>query len=95
MLILVAYDVSTLTPEGRKRLKEVAKLCETHGKRVQKSLFECSIDAAQEREFQRALISVIDENEDSLRMYHLGNHGFNKVTCFGIASTSYPDVLIY
>lgn len=95
MLLLVAYDVSTSTPEGRKRLRAVSKLCETRGKRVQKSLFECSINAAQERDFTKALHALIDDQEDNLRIYYLGNRGFDKVTCLGNSDESYPEVLIY
>lgn len=35
MLIIVTYDVSTETRAGRKRLRRVAKLCESIGQRVQ------------------------------------------------------------
>lgn len=38
MLILVAYDVSTETREGRRRLRRVAKICQDYGQRVQKSV---------------------------------------------------------
>ncbi|MBV8610741.1 MAG: CRISPR-associated endonuclease Cas2, partial [Singulisphaera sp.] len=41
MLILVTYDVSTTTPEGRRRLRKVAIACKNYGQRVQKSVFEC------------------------------------------------------
>ncbi|MHB8915000.1 MAG: CRISPR-associated endonuclease Cas2, partial [Thiobacillus sp.] len=33
MLIIVTYDVSTDTPAGRKRLRRVAKICESTGQR--------------------------------------------------------------
>ena len=47
MLVVVAYDVSTESEDGRRRLRRVAKLCEDCGQRVQKSVFECLVDAAQ------------------------------------------------
>ena len=47
MLVVVAYDVNTETEDGRKRLRRVAKLCENYGQRVQNSVFECLVDAAQ------------------------------------------------
>ena len=34
MLILITYDVNTQTPEGRKRLRKVAKECVNYGQRV-------------------------------------------------------------
>ena len=47
MMVVVAYDVSTETEEGRKRLRRVAKVCENRGQRVQNSVFECLVDASQ------------------------------------------------
>ena len=38
MLVLVAYDVSTVTPAGRRRLNKVAKACKDYGMRVQNSV---------------------------------------------------------
>ena len=47
MLVLITYDVNTETAAGRKRLRKVAKKCVDHGQRVQNSVFECLLDAAQ------------------------------------------------
>lgn len=47
MLVLVTYDVNTETPAGKKRLRHVAKACVDYGQRVQNSVFECLVDAAQ------------------------------------------------
>jgi len=71
MLIIVTYDVSTETRAGRKRLRRVAKLCESIGQRVQKSVFECRINLMQYEELERRLLSEIDEQEDNLRLYRL------------------------
>ncbi|MFO7579665.1 CRISPR-associated endonuclease Cas2 [Nitrosomonas halophila] len=71
MLIIVTYDVSTETREGRKRLRRVAKVCEGHGQRVQKSVFECKVNLMQFEELERRLLAEIDEKEDSLRLYRL------------------------
>lgn len=71
MLIIVAYDVSTETREGRRRLRRVAKICEGIGQRVQKSVFECQVDLMQYEELERRLLAEIDEKEDNLRLYRL------------------------
>ena len=47
MLVLVTYDVNTETTAGKKRLRKVAKACVNYGQRVQNSVFECLLDAAQ------------------------------------------------
>lgn len=71
MEILVTYDVTTETPEGRRRLRRVAKVCEGFGQRVQDSVFECVIDATQLVVLVHKLEQEIDKNDDSLRIYRL------------------------
>lgn len=95
MLVLITYDVNTETPEGRKRLRNVAKQCVNYGKRVQYSVFECIMDAAKSREIQHKLEKIIDKEKDSLRFYYLGNNYENKVVHIGAKkSFSVEDVLI-
>ena len=84
MLVLVTYDVNTETAAGRKRLRKVAKVCVDHGQRVQNSVFECLLDAAQYAVFKAKLTSMIDPEHDSLRFYQLGNHYKNKVEHIGL-----------
>ena len=71
MLIIATYDVSTETKEGRRRLRRVAKVCESMGQRVQKSVFECQVDLMQYEELERRLLAEIDVQEDCLRLYRL------------------------
>lgn len=79
MLVLVTYDVSTETAAGKKRLRKVAKLCTDYGQRVQNSVFECNLDAAQLRLLKHKLMETFDPNTDSLRFYMLGKNYKNKV----------------
>lgn len=60
MLVLITYDVNTETPAGRKRLRKVAKVCVDHGQRVQNSVFECLLDAAQYAVLKAKLTQLID-----------------------------------
>ncbi len=71
MMIIVGYDVSTETKEGRRRLRRVAKVCEGTGQRVQKSLFECQVNQMQYEELERRLLAEINLEEDCLRLYRL------------------------
>lgn len=84
MLVLITYDVSTETPEGKTRLRKVAKQCVNYGKRVQNSVFECEMDAAKAREVKHILEEIINSDEDSLRFYYLGNNYKNKIEHVGI-----------
>jgi CRISPR-associated protein Cas2 len=71
MLILVCYDVNTETKAGRRRLRRVAKVCESTGQRVQQSVFECQIDLMQFEVLERRLLAEIDTAQDCLRLYRI------------------------
>lgn len=95
MLVLITYDVNTEDAAGRRRLRQIAKQCINFGQRVQSSVFECLLDAAQCRSLQAELCKIMDPQKDSLRFYYLGNHYESKIEHFG-AKTSYSpqDTLI-
>lgn len=71
MEVLVAYDVSTETREGRRRLRRVADVCVAFGQRVQYSVFECHLTPMQFEQMLHRLLGIINEEEDSLRVYRL------------------------
>ncbi|WP_374277484.1 CRISPR-associated endonuclease Cas2 [Azonexus sp.] len=71
MLVIICYDVNTETREGRRRLRRVAKLCESVGQRVQKSVFECQVDRVRFEMLERDLVAEIDAAQDNLRLYRL------------------------
>lgn len=84
MLVLITYDVNTETPAGRKRLRKVAKECVNYGQRVQNSVFECRLDAAQYALVKHKLTALIDEAADSLRFYNLGDRYHSKIEHVGV-----------
>ncbi|MBS3885861.1 MAG: CRISPR-associated endonuclease Cas2 [Dethiobacter sp.] len=61
MMVLITYDVSTTSPEGRKRLRNVAKQCVNFGQRVQNSVFECLLDPAQFVMLKNTLEKIINK----------------------------------
>jgi CRISPR-associated protein Cas2 len=83
MELLVAYDVTTTTAAGRKRLRKMAKRCEANGQRVQNSVFECILNAAQKELFIHDLRQIMDEEEDSLRIYRLHEPREKYVEAYG------------
>ena len=83
MLILVAYDVSTETAEGRRRLRRVARVCQDYGQRVQKSVFECKVNAVTYAMMEQRLLEEIDVAEDNLRFYRLNESLEEHVREFG------------
>ena len=86
MLVLITYDVNTTDASGKRRLRNVAKLCV-----VQNSVFECSLDAAQLCGLKAELTKLIDSQKDSLRFYNLGNAFHSKVEHIGVRSGYQPD----
>lgn len=84
MMILVTYDVSTISKEGQRRLRHVAKKCLDYGQRVQQSVFECSVNNEQYVHLKQKLTDLIDPAADSLRFYLLGNEWRHKVEHIGV-----------
>lgn len=83
MLVLVSYDVSTTTPIGQKRLRNIAKACESYGIRVQNSVFECDVDPARWEVLKTLLLGIMNNNEDSLRFYFLGSNWKRRIEHHG------------
>lgn len=96
MLVLITYDVSVTTAEGRKRLRHISKICLDYGVRVQNSVFECEVDPAQFAFLKDQLLKTYDPDEDSLRFYFLGKKGRQRVEHFGAKTVPDPvrDALI-
>lgn len=85
--MLISYDVSTETPAGRRRLRKVAQVCQDFGQRVQKSVFECSVNEEQFEEVVRRLLDIINKAEDSLRVYRLTEPKDKHVQVYGVDGT--------
>lgn len=83
MMLVVTYDVSTTEAAGEKRLRKVAKVCERYGVRVQNSVFEVLVDAAELVVLKSALSDIIDKRNDSVRFYRLGNSYQHKIEVMG------------
>lgn len=94
MMVLITYDVNTEDAQGRKRLRQIAKQCVNYGQRVQNSVFECVLDAAQCRLLQHKLVQLMDEKKDSLRFYYLGNQYQTKIEHFGAKQTYEPEGIL-
>lgn len=88
--MLVSYDVDTTTPEGRRRLRQVGRLCKNYGQRVQYSVFACRLSADLFEAFEARLLEIVDPATDSLHLYTLPGgreaclraHGVDRYTDF-------------
>jgi CRISPR-associated protein Cas2 len=83
MMVLITYDVETVTSAGEKRLRRVSKECQNYGQRVQNSVFECVVTEAQFVLLRNEIASIIDMEKDTVRFYFLGNNWNNRVEYIG------------
>jgi CRISPR-associated protein Cas2 len=90
-MVLVTYDVNVQTPEGRRRLRHIAKICLDHGQRVQNSVFECLVDPAVWVVLRSKLEKEINFDTDSLRYYFLGSNWQRRVEHVGAKETYDPE----
>ena len=95
MLVVVCYDVNTEDRAGRRRLRRVAKVCESTGQRVQKSVFECRVDLMQLDDLERRLLAEINLGQDCLRLYRLPDTKGVEVREHGkFTATDFDDPLV-
>jgi len=95
MHVLVAYDVATDSPAGRKRLRRIAQACQNFGQRVQKSVFECAVNEMQYESLTRQLLKIMNEEEDNLRLYRLAQPKEQFLKVYGIdTSVDFKEPLI-
>jgi CRISPR-associated protein Cas2 len=78
LLYVVTYDIPC-----DKRRKKVSDLLEGYGRRVQYSVFECVLTAAQYNELQKRLRPRVKPEEDSVRFYPLSGHTLAQVEVWG------------
>ena len=91
MMVLVTYDMGTQTEAGKRRLRQIAKLCQNPGQRVQFSVFECLLEPALWVEFRAKLLATIDPATDSLRFYFLGANWQRRVEHSGAKPAYNPE----
>jgi CRISPR-associated protein Cas2 len=86
MMVLITYDVDTISETGAKRLRKVAKVCQDYGQRVQNSVFECRLTEAQFVLVKNKIENIINMELDNVRFYFLGNNWNNKIETLGKVS---------
>ena len=83
MMVLITYDVDTISETGEKRLRKVAKLCRDYGQRVQNSVFECRLTESQFVILKNKISAIIDNELDNVRFYLLGNNWNRRIETIG------------
>ena len=62
-----------------------------YGQRVQNSVFEVDVDYGTFLKLKDRLMKIIDEEQDSLRFYYLGNNWKRRVEHIGAKETYDPE----
>lgn len=91
MQVLITYDVETVSSDGKRRLRQVAKVCLDYGQRVQNSVFELNIYPADLVLIKNKLEKIIDPKKDSIRIYNLGKNWERRVETFGRDDSYNPE----
>lgn len=78
MFIVVCYDIV-----DNKKRNSMAKILLDYGRRIQKSVFECDLDAKNMDQMIKKATKYIDEKEDSLIIYHLCEGCLPKTESYG------------
>ena len=84
MVVLITYDIQTLDKVGQRRLRRIAKACESFGQRVQFSVFECDLTPTLWTDLRGKLLSIYNPKVDSLRFYFLGADDVKRAEHHGI-----------
>ena len=82
-MVLITYDVDTISETGAKRLRKVAKVCQDYGLRVQNSVFECRLTDAQFVLVKNKIENIINMDLDNVRFYFLGNNWPRRIEMIG------------
>jgi CRISPR-associated protein Cas2 len=82
---LLAYDITS-----DKRRAKIARLMESLGERVQGSVFEAYLTPAELDKLVRKAKRVLNEDEDSLRVYFLCSACRQKITAHGAGRVTPP-----
>lgn len=83
MFYLVCYDI-----REPKRLTKVAKECEQYGIRLQKSCFQCDLNAEMMKKLLKRLEIIMQKEEDSLIVYTIC------LDCLKQIQTEGPDKIV-
>jgi len=90
MKYLFCYDITS-----PKRLVKMMKLMESHGIRVQKSLFCCDAGKLEVEDLISSIKCVIDKKKDRVTLYPICEKCFSKIITKGSETTfTFPSYYI-
>jgi CRISPR-associated protein Cas2 len=78
MYFVVSYDI-----HDDKRRTRIHKVLKNFGERIQFSVFECDLTKEQFLRMQHTLKRIIEEDQESVRIYHLCDRCQRKINRIG------------
>lgn len=86
-MYLISYDISS----DRLRNK-VAKTMEEYGRRVQYSVFECTLSEKQYRDLRIKLTTLLTDSEKAgIRIYRICKNCEDQITTIGVSPLEYDS----
>lgn len=82
---LICYDIA-----DAKRLRHVARVCESYGSRIQFSVFESSLSPTMLARLKTELDTIINHNDDQVMFVNLGRDDAS--TPFSIQTIGLPYI---
>lgn len=86
---VLAYDIAS-----DKRRAKIARLMESLGERVQGSVFEAHLTREELQKVLKRSLKVLNEQEDSLRIYSLCQACYAKIDVHGAGQVTAPPGLM-
>ena len=83
MMVVAVYDISGSDADSARRLRRISGILGGYGVKVQRSVYECVLDAEQLRAMRFALEKTMRKSEDSIRLYLLGNRYGGRIVALG------------
>ncbi len=80
---MTLYAISYDLPDDKRRTR-VAKTLTNFGERVQYSVFECYLNDTQLARLRGKLETILDEKEDQVRIYRIGEACRKRVEVIGL-----------
>jgi CRISPR-associated protein Cas2 len=90
MFFVISYDIKN----DKKRTK-VCNILKDFGNHVQYSVIECELKEKEYSKMLSKVLPLINENEDSLRIYILCEACKKKITIYGVNKVLKEDILIF
>ena len=92
---MTAFYVICFDVHDNKRLRQISHEMENFGSRVQRSVFECHLEAVQLQELQQRMGNLMELTEDQVRYYRLCGKDKQHIIIDGVGQLSAdPDYTI-